>query len=663
MTRGLLRRLAAPGIACAVLSCSSSGVGRPPVRGPRVTSEWPAYGANPGGSRYAPLTQISPENVAALEEAWTYHTGDVSDGTGDIPTVTAFEATPILANGRLVFCTPFNRVIALDPLTGAEEWVFDPGIDLQGRYENQLVCRGVSAWADRGTAEGAPCRERIFTATNDARLFAIDARTGERCRDFGSSGEVDLNPAAGEQWWKGEYQVTSPPAIIRDLVVVGSAIADNQRLDAPSGVVRAFDARSGTLRWAWDLAPPNFDYGNGLVSESGYALGTPNVWAVMSVDEERGLLFVPTGNPAPDFYRGGHPAMDHYGSSVVALRADTGEVAWAFQTVHHDLWDYDVPAQPALFDLRREGRVIPALAQATKTGHLFILNRETGDPLFPVEERPVPQGGAPGEKLSRTQPFPTRPPALAEQTLSAEDAYGITPIGRAKCRELIESMRSEGIFTPPTAEGKGTVLFPGSGGGLNWSGVAIDPDRQLLIVNATNLAWSVRLFSKDRYDDERAADPEGEVRPQKGTPFGMSRSFLLSPLMFEVPCNPPPWGTLNAIDLESGDVKWKVELGSALLGPFETNIGLPSLGGAVVTAGGVAFIAGTTDQYFRAFDVETGKELWRERLPAGGQATPMTYEVRLENGKVLQFVVIAAGGNGRARTKLGDALVAFALPN
>jgi quinoprotein glucose dehydrogenase len=608
-----------------------------------------------------PLTQITRDNVGLLEQAWIYNTGDVSDGKGTIPSATAFEATPILVNGRLIFCTPFNRVIALDPLTGREQWVFDPKIDLTGRYENQLVCRGVSAWSDPKRADEGPCRTRIFTGTNDGKLFAIDANSGERCRDFGKDGEIDLNPGAGKQLWKGEYQVTSPPAILRDLVVVGSAVADNQRLDAPSGVVRAFDVRSGELRWAWDLAPPDFDYEGGLVSEEGYALGTPNVWAVMSVDEELGLLYVPTGNPAPDFFRGGHPTMDFYGSSVVALAADTGKVVWHFQTVHHDLWDYDVPAQPALFTLRREGRDLKALAQATKTGHLFILNRETGEPLFPVEERPVPQGAAPGEILSPTQPVPVRPPPLAVQSLSAEDAYGITPLGREKCRELIENMRSEGIFTPPSAEGNGTVLLPGSGGGLNWSGVAIDPERQILIVNATNLAWSVRLFPSDKFEEERRLDPDGEVRPQKGTPFGMSRSFLLSPLLFEVPCNPPPWGTLNAIDLATGDVKWKVELGSALLGPFETNIGLPSLGGAVVTRSGLAFIAGTTDQNFRAFDVESGKELWKVRLPAGGQATPMTYEVRLEDGRTRQFVVIAAGGQGRARTQLGDSLVAFAL--
>ncbi len=447
--------------------------------------------------------------------------------------------------------------------------------------------------------------------------------------------------------------MTSPPAVIHDLVVVGSAVADNQRLDAPSGVVRAFDARTGELRWAWDLAPPDFDYQNGLVSEAGYALGTPNVWAVMSVDEERGLIFVPTGNPAPDFYRGGNPDMDPYGSSVVALRAETGKIAWQFQTVYHDLWDYDVPAQPALFTLRRGGEEIPAWAQATKTGHLFILNRETGESVFGIEKRPVPQGGATGEHLSAEQPFPRKPPALADQELRPEQAYGLTGLSRRRCRELIESMRSEGIFTPPSEEG--TVLLPGSGGGLNWSGVAIDEDRQLLITNATNLAWMVRLFPADQYKAEHAKDPEAEVRPQEGTCFGMRRDFFLAPFkidlvkrLVQIPCNPPPWGTLNAVALRTGDLLWKVKLGSVGIPKvFEIDVGLPGLGGAIVTATGLAFIAGTVDDYIRAFDIETGDELWKSKLPAGGQATPMSYEVR-ENGRTRQFVVIAAGGNGRA---------------
>jgi quinoprotein glucose dehydrogenase len=612
--------------------------------------------------RYAPLTQIDKANVGTLEKAWTYRHGDKSKGSREIPATSAFEATPILVNGRLVFCTPFNRVIALDPLTGAELWVFDPEIDLSGAYENQLVCRGVSAWTDPRRATGEPCRTRVFTGTNDARLIAIDADTGRRCADFATQGEYDLNPDAGKQRWKGEYQVTSPPAVVFDLVVVGSAVADNQRTDAPSGVVRAFDARSGELEWAQDLAPPGYQ---GPRTDAGYALGTPNVWAVISADEGLGLVYVPTGNPAPDFYRGKGPyRMDYYGSSIVALEAKTGRVAWHFQTVHHDLWDYDVPAQPALFTYHRDGAAVPALAQATKTGHLFILDRRSGEPLIPVREKPVPQGGALDEWLSPTQPVPDAPPPLADQKLEAEEVYGITSADRERCRELVKERRSEGIFTPPST--RGTILFPGSGGGLNWSGVAVDPTRNVLITNATNLAWTVRLFPSADYPKEHDADPDGEVRPQEGTPFGMTRSFLTVKTLahLEVPCNPPPWGKLHAIDLTTAAIKWTTKLGTGrILGiPLPDEVGLPSLGGAIVTASGLAFIAGTVDDYIRAFDVDTGNELWRAELPAGGQATPMTYQVDLGNGEVRQFVVIAAGGQGRARTKLGDSLVAYALP-
>jgi quinoprotein glucose dehydrogenase len=620
------------------------------------TTEWPSYGNDKGGMRYAPLTQITPANVSRLQIAWTFRSGDRSDGTGrDNPSASAFEATPILVKRRLVFCTPFNRVIALDPLTGTQLWAFDPKIDLKPKYENQLACRGVSSWTDRNKREGEVCQTRIFTGTNDGRLFAIDADTGAVCTDFANKGQYDLKADVGLLRWGGEYQVTSPPAIIGDRVVVGSAIADNQRIDAPSGVVRAFDARSGRLLWGQDLAPPNY---NGPRSvQGGYALGTPNVWSIMSVDEEMGLIYLPTGNPAPDFFRGATRAdMDYYGSSVVALRADTGAVVWRFQTVHHDLWDYDVPAQPALFTLRKEdGTAIPALAQATKTGHLFILDRRTGEPVFGVTEKPVPQAGAPGETLSPTQPVPNRPPPLAAQRLRPEETDDKI-IGR-RCRDILKGMRSEGIFTPPSF--RGTVMFPGSGGGLNWSGVGIDPERQILITNSTNVAWALRLFPGERFRDEFKANPKGEVRPQDGTPFGMSRSFFTEKfaLIFDVPCNPSPWGHLNAINLRNGEILWRKPFGRA----FGID-GVPSLGGAILTSTGLAFIAGTIrDDNIRAFDVMTGEEKWKRQLPSGGQATPMTYEVEVGDGKRRQFVVIAAGGNPRGTSSAGDYLVAFSL--
>ena len=642
---------------CVAIHSSAAFQQQPPQ--PRKTSDWPSYGNDRGGMRYAPLTDITKENVHELKVAWTYRTGDISNGKRSTsPSTSAFEATPILAAGRLIFCTPFNRVVALDPLSGLPVWKtpFDPKIDMAVQYENQLTCRGVAAWVDRAPPARAKCSTRIFTGTNDGRLIALDAEDGQKCEDFGVNGEIDLRNEAdiGPLRWKGEYQVTSPPAIVGDLVVVGSAIADNQRLDAPSGVVRAFNVRTGKQVWAQDLVPKPY---SGPKSKNGYALGSPNVWSIISVDEERKRLYLPTGNPAPDFFRGQERPPDQYGSSIVALNADDGSIVWHFQTVHRDLWDYDVPAQPALFTYRRpDGSEVPALAQATKTGHLFILDRTTGkplEPIFGVTEKPVPQSAVAGEETSPTQPYPNKPEALSNQILSVEDG---TDLG---CGKQMQIIRSDGIFTPPTA--RGTVLLPGSGGGLNWSGVAIDPQRQRLITNSTNAAHQIRLFPAEDYPLEKQANPKGEVRPQDGTPYGMSRSFFTRKRFFgliQTPCNPLPWGRLNAVDLRTGDVAWKSTLGTYVSGD-----GLPSLGGAVVTSTGLAFISGTVRDYvMRAFDVDNGKLLWEHKLPAGGQATPMTYEVELPNGQKQQFVVIAAGGNGRGTSKLGDHLVAFSRP-
>ena len=619
-------------------------------------SQWSAYGGDGGGQRYSPLADITRDNVNRLAIAWEYHTGDLSDGKGRISSTSAFQATPIMVDQTLYFCTPFNRVIALDPETGQQRWAYDPHTDLSEEYANQLVCRGVSSWLDADRQAGAACRRRIFTATNDARLIALDAATGTPCVDFGNSGIVDLNPGVGEILWRGEYQVTSPPTIVHDLVIVGSAVADNVRINPPSGVVRAYDTRTGELRWSWDLAPPDFVPSQDNTGSAGYALGTPNVWAPMSVDATRDLVFVPTGNPSPDYYRG-DSNLDYYGSSVVALRASTGRVVWHYQTVHRDLWDFDVPAQPALVNLRRGGQSIPALVQATKMGFMFVLHRETGQPLFEVEERPVPQGQVPGERLSPTQPFPLKPPPLVGLDLRPEQAWGLTPWDRGVCRDKLEALRWEGMYTPPSREG--TLMYPGNAGGSNWGSVAFDPERQLLIANTEDVPWMVRLFAAEDYERERAAHPGVEIAPQHGMPYGLHREVLLSPL--GLPCNPPPWGSLAAVDLVSGELRWQEPLGIARLGPLPLPLeGMPNVGGPLVTRSGLIFIGATFDNYLRAFDLETGQELWRASLPAGGQATPMTYRSRT-GGK--QYIVIAAGGYGQIDLpgNLGDALVAFAL--
>ncbi len=639
-------------VALLLASCGANN----PVDYSGPASEWPIVGFDAGGSRSSPLTQVNRGNVHQLEPVWEYHTGDVSDGKGAVRSTSAFEATSIVVGRTMYLCSPFNRVIALDAETGVEKWTHDPQVDLQGRYANQLVCRGVAYWAGE---DAGVCAERILTATNDARLIALDAGTGRRCPGFGNRGVVDLTLGIGETKWKGEYQVTSAPTVAADLVVVGSAVSDNNRVNAPSGVVRAYDVRTGALAWAWDPAPAEMQTPPADGATPEYVLGTPNVWGPMSFDKERGLVFLPTGNSAPDFYGGHRDGIDRYASSVVALRASSGEMAWSFQTVHHDVWDYDVAAQPALVSVPVDGEHVPAVIQATKMGHVFVLHRETGEPLFPVRERPAPQGGVEGETLSPTQPFPLEPPRLTTTGFQKSDAWGLTPWDRAACQQKLDGLRYDGMFTPPSLEG--SLLYPGNAGGTNWGGVAVDGDRDILVVNVLNLPFSVQLFPAEDYERLERENPGAEISPQTGTPYGMRREIVASPL--DIPCTPPPWGTIAAIDLATREIAWQKPFGTLrdLIGaPITYEIGMGSVAGPMVTAGGLAFIGGF-DNYLRAYDTESGDLLWRGRLPAGGVAHPMTYRLGPESK---QHVVIAAGGFGRnGMTVMGDSVVAFALPD
>lgn len=626
----------------------------------RSTVDWPEYGGG-GGRRYTPLQVITPANVARLEVAWVHRHGDVADGSGEVATETAFEATPIVADGRLFYCTPFNRVFALDPLTGGELWRFDPEVDLSGHYANQLVCRGVAYWRDPDADTGL-CSARVFTATNDGYLIALDAATGEVCPDFGSDGRIDLNRGVGDQEWLGEYQVTSPPAVIAGGVVVGGAISDNQRIDAPSGVVRSFDARTGVQRWAWDLAPPDFDYATGLVSDEGYALGTPNVWAPMAVDADRDLLLVPTGNPAPDYYRPGKPDMDYYGTSIVALRGSTGEVVWHFNTVHNDFWDYDVASQPSLVDLAYPGGVVPAVVAGTKMGFVFVLHRETGEPLVEVRYREVPREGPLADQLSPLQPFP--PPAFrVAKEVSTGDAWGLTPWDTGACRDMLEAARVGPIYTPITEQW--TVVAPSYIGGINWGGVAVDPERGLIAARSSNVPARVRLIPRADFHGREGFEWGVELAEQRGTPYAMAREPLLSPL--GLPCTGPPWGEIAVIDIHAEHRLWQRPHGTVRdvagvpLPPLAW--GVPGVGGPILTASGLVFLAGAFENAIRAYDVTTGEELWLGRLPAGPQATPMSYAVRRDDGSMVQMVVIAAGGHGSMGSTLGDYLVAFALPD
>ncbi len=630
-----------------------------PIASGGASASWPFYGGDAAGRRYSPLDQITPANIAALELAWTHHHGDLAD-SDETRGKSSFQATPIVVGDTLYYCTPLNRVFALDPETGTERWVYDPEVD--AAQIRNLTCRGVAYWADPAAPEDSACRERIFTGTVDARLIAIDARTGQPCADFGSAGQVDLLIGIGEAF-PGEYGVSSPPTVIRDVVAVGALVADNRRVDAPAGVVRGFDARSGALRWAFDPVPPGtpprkpepMPENDGTPS---YHVGTAHAWSIFSADPERDLLFVPTGNTSPDFYGGQRHGIDHYSSSVVALRGATGEVVWHFQTVHHDLWDYDVSSQPTLLDVPVNGALVPGVAQPTKMGHIFLLDRETGRPLYAVEERPVPQRPIPGETLSPTQPFPTHPPPLHPHTLSPDEAWGLTPWDRASCRDQLATLRNDGIFTPPSLEG--SIQYPGVAGGTNWGSAAYDPERRLLVLGINRVANVQTAVPRDEVDWSERRGVLAMLFPQTGTPYVQKQEVLISSL--GIPCNPPPWGTLVAVDLESGQVRWEVPLGSIREQapvPIDLELGLPHAGGPLVTASGLVFIGASMDSTVRALDVETGETLWRARLPAGGQATPLTY--RLENG-ARQLVVIAAGGHGTLGTRRGDSLVAYALP-
>lgn len=598
--------------------------------------DWSAYGRDAGGTRYSPLTQVNRQNVTQLKLAWEYHTGAL-EPKSDANRKAAFEDTPIMIDGTLYVSTPFNQVIALDPVTGKERWKYDPDID-RSRNFSEVTSRGVSTWLDPQRKDGDPCRRRIIFGTIDARLIAVDARTGKVCDGFG---QIDLTKDVGLKD-KGDYQVTSPPAVVGDLVITGSSIGDGRRADAERGIVRAYHARTGQQVWSFDPLPASLKNA-----------GAGNAWSAIAADPERDMVFVPTGSASPDFYGGERPGNNGYANSVVAIRASTGQVLWAFQVVHHDLWDYDVASQPALVTWKGK----PAVAVTTKIGHFFVLDRMTGKSLLPIEERPVPQSKVPGEQSSPTQPFP-KYDVLAPQKFSADDAWGIRPEDKAWCKARLEGLDSKGLFTPPSLNG--TIIFPGNVGGVNWGSSAYEPSRGFLIVASDRLSTIVKLIPRDKLkgeiDTARQNRFDVEVGAQRGTPYAMMREHLRAPS--GLPCNPPPFSELIAVDLASGMKKWSVPLGSIPLPNGGAIPGGLAMGGPMVTGGGLIFVAAiTSEQKLRAYDVDSGRELWSAELPASAQATPMTYSL---NGK--QYVVICAGGHGKAGSKMGDSVVAFALP-
>jgi quinoprotein glucose dehydrogenase len=608
---------------------------------PAADSGWTVYGGDAGGTRYSALKQITRENVGGLKPVWTYHTGALKPKT-DLNEKAAFEATPILIDGTLYLSTPFNRVIALDPATGIERWSYDPKIDRSHDF-SEVTSRGVSAWSDPKAGAGAPCKLRIYEGTIDARLIALDGKSGKPCGDFGNSGTVDLTRGVvyGPEF-RGSYQVTSPPVIVGDVVITGSSIGDNGAVDMPRGVVRGYDARTGALRWTWDPIP--------WAEKQQVRTGAANAWSVFSVDPARDLVFVPTGSASPDYYGGARPGDNRWANSVVALKASTGEFVWGFQVAHHDLWDYDVASQPVLLDYR--GR--PAVAVTTKIGNVFVLDRVTGKPLHTVEERAAPKSDIPGEDAAPSQPMPAWS-AMVPQRITAADAWGVTAEMREWCRAKIESLRNDGLFAPPSL--RGTISFPGNIGGVNWGGAAWDPARNLLIANTNRVAAIMKLLPREEmqaaFDSAKQTETAwgGEFARQRGTPYGMHREWLVAPN--GQPCNAPPWGALVAFDLTTGKVKWESALGKMA---EDSPAGSISLGGPMATAGGVIFTAAAKDPHLRGFDSDSGKEIWTVELPASAQSTPMTYEWE---GR--QYVVICAGGHGKLKSKMGDSVVAFAL--
>jgi quinoprotein glucose dehydrogenase len=629
------------------------------------TSDWGYYGGDLFGQRYSALTQVNRANVDRLEVAWTYRTGELGEGFASAGKM-AFEATPVLAFDLLYLTTPTNIVVALDPATGQERWRYDSRIPRDRRY-GEATSRGVTVWQDvrPAAAEGA-CATRVFAGTLDARLVALDARTGKPCTDFGASGAVDLT-AGIRLRDASDYVVTAPPAMYRDLVIVGSAIGDNRAVELERGTVRAFDARTGALRWSFDPIPDSRSHPSaaGWQPEQAQRTGGANAWAVMSVDPARGIVFVPTGSASPDFFGGERLGANRFANSLLALDASSGKLLWHHQTVHHDLWDYDLAAQPMLVDLDLELGSVAAVVQATKTGMLFVYDRENGAPVFPVSERRVPPSNVPGEVAAPTQPFSSLPPLSSHGPLDPAQAWGVTFWDRGECRAMIRGLRNEGLFTPP--DPRGSLSYPSYVGGVNWGGIAYDARRRRVIAAVNHVPAVVTLLTSSQLEaqleEQRRDDryPNSEFARQRGAPYGMRREPLLSP--WGLPCSPPPWGTLVSVDLEEQRIVWEVPLGSTEgIAPWfvpTRDFGLPHMGGPIATAGNLVFIGGAMDGYFRAFDLETGRELWKHRLPAGGQATPMTYRAGPEQR---QFIVIAAGGHGGLGTEQGDYVVAFALP-
>lgn len=623
-----------------------------PMGGDVPNGEWHQYGRTPYGQRYSPLDQINVQNVANLQEVWRYQTGDVKrpDDIGE----TTYQVTPLKVGDTLYLCTPHNLAIALDAVSGKEKWRFDSNSGMNPDRQHQ-TCRGVTYYHDQAAAAGAPCAERVYLPTSDARLIALDAANGKVCTSFADQGVLHLetgmkyNPA-------GYYYSTSPPVAVAGKIIVGGAVNDNYSTQEQSGVIRAFDIKTGALVWNWDSGNP--DQTTPLPVGQTYTTNSPNSWSVSSVDETLGLIYIPLGNQVPDQLGMGRSAnVERFSSSVVALDINTGQLKWVQQFVHHDLWDMDVPAQPVLFDMKKsDGSVVPALVASTKQGDIYVLDRRTGEPLIPFKEIPAPGGAVPEDHTAPTQPISDltfSPPPLQEK-----DMWGVSLFDQLACRIAFHRYKYEGRYTPPSLEG--SIIYPGNFGTFNWGSVAVDPERQIMFGMPTYLAFTSRLVPRadipPRGQDQKGS--EQGLNRNDGAPYGVFMGPFLGPL--GIPCQAPPWGYVAGADLTTGKIAYKHKNGTVhdmtpLPLPFK--VGVPGIGGPIVTKGGVAFLGAAVDNYLRAYDVTTGRQLWEARLPAGGQSTPMTYTAGDK-----QYVLMVAGGHGSVGTKPGDYVIAYRLP-
>ncbi|NNU67155.1 MULTISPECIES: glucose/quinate/shikimate family membrane-bound PQQ-dependent dehydrogenase [Rhizobium] len=625
----------------------------PAFGGSVPNGEWHQYGRTPFGQRYSPLDQITAENVSTLKEAWRYQTGDVKrpDDVGE----TTYQVTPLKVKDTLYLCTPHNWAIALDAKTGKEKWKYDANSGMNPDRQHQ-TCRGVTYYADPAVAAGQPCAERVYLPTSDARLIALDAADGKVCTSFADQGVLHLeagmryNPA-------GYYYSTSPPVAVAGKIIVGGAVNDNYSTEEQSGVIRAFDINTGALVWNWDSGNP--DVTTPISEGQTYTTNSPNSWSVFSVDEALGMVYIPLGNQVPDQLGiGRSDNVEKFSSSIVALDIATGQLRWVRQTVHHDLWDMDVPAQPALIDLtKQDGTVVPALVGPTKQGDIYVLDRRSGEPIIPVKEIPAPGGAVSGDHTSPTQPISDL--TFSPEPLQEKDMWGVSLFDQMACRIDFHRYHYEGRYTPPSL--KGTIVYPGNFGTFNWGSVAVDPERQIMFGMPTYLAFTSRLVpSADippRGQDEKGS--EQGLNRNDGAPYGVFMGPFLG--LLKIPCQAPPWGYVAGVDLRTGKIAYMHKNGTVrdmTPLPLSFKVGVPGIGGPMLTKGGVAFLGAAVDNYLRAYDVTNGQELWQARLPAGGQATPMTYTT--DDNK--QYVVMVAGGHGSVGTKPGDYVIAYTLP-